>query len=295
MPNDNLDFLAIAAEGIYASGSVPEAAERIAEFYRNLFNSTGNIHALEHALKLEEYVQQYVVDRTYSDFLKKEIFYPAYDMLDREEPELLFFMEGRTKSLVKLLLKMDALDRENRSLDLLRDQKGFRIILFPKNRNYVTEDFVQTLYRVTERCVALFLSYGFVPCDIDNPNLCYGGENESLRFKVKDYYLHPKSNGYRSLHLVFRCTNTDQTYYGRYFELQILDLNSFIINELDEDSPCSHRHHDEERHNHEEDNPFFDPMKVQMSTFVVDKDGNILLDIGGLYLSSKFMHRKRSF
>lgn len=273
------------AESIYESANVPEAITR----HIKQLKAQNNFRAADHISKFQEFRDQYIMDRLYRSYLRDTIFNALYDLIDKKMPDLCFFIEGRTKSLIKFHNKLYKLDRENRSTDLLRDQMAFRIVIYGIDDK---DKLISKAREVMEICAIFCVNSGFSLCDLENLNLFYTG-SEAFMYKIKDYYAHPKPNGYMSLHSVYR--QTRNSFYGRYFELQVLTLDSYIQNELIENSPSSHRAHNEDDYGEDEIYTSFDPKKVTMKGFVCDEDGNILLDVGGVYKSSQILYRKKSF
>ena len=60
-------------------------------------------------------------------------FNEIYSLIDKNFKDVRFVIDGRLKSLLSFEKKIQKLMSEKRSLDLLRDQFAFRIVIFGEN------------------------------------------------------------------------------------------------------------------------------------------------------------------
>lgn len=201
-------------EYLYSEHTISDVLNR----YIEELTLKGEIQDRLHANKLIAY-QNLIQDK---QFLKdiRSLFNETYDLISRNHPNVQFSIAGRRKALVSSEKKICQYSELGKSLDLIRDFLGFRIILFGDN----SLDLVQHCYSILEDIIEFAATRGFTPCE----SLPLIGANpepqnqyfESFKYKdfVKDYFCYPKKNGYRSLHLVLVDTK------GRHLEIQIRTL-----------------------------------------------------------------------
>lgn len=201
---------------IYEHNTIPE----ILESYIQELSSSSEVEKTMHANKLRSY-QNVINDKIYLKDMRV-FFDRIFNLLTKKHPKLRFSIAGRKKSLISTERKILQYLELDRSLDLIRDFFAFRIIIFGDN----SLDLIQHCYQVTEEIIELGIANGFTPCDrlplLGVPDITEH-KNEyfsNFRYKhfVKDYICFPKSNGYKSLHLVLVDTK------GRYLEIQVRTL-----------------------------------------------------------------------
>lgn len=214
----------ILTDALYKGHSVPE----ILDIYENMLKDTGELKSIQHATFINQY-NKVVKDKKFLSTLRRH-FNNLYKLIEREFPKTFFHLEGRRKSLLSTEKKIIKLLSENKSLDTLRDLMAFRLIIFD---NINLKDSVEQCYELMNRIIEYGIQNEFTLCeatpvedtkDFDNSkhNLFIPNKSsisKEYQFGIKDYILHPKKNGYQSLHAVFRLTT------GQCFEIQIRTLN----------------------------------------------------------------------
>lgn len=193
-------------EALYNYGSIPE----ILEAYAASLRAEGGNRNLLHATKLLEY-KDIISSKSHSALRK--IFDNFYNVLNKEMPNLRFRIAGRRKSLISIEQKIRKNLKDNKSLDLIRDMLGVRIILLNGSE--------QNCYEVLDSLISCCLKNGFTICQDDNRV----SDHDFLRkispvlghfhYGITDYIHEPKENGYKSLHVIFRNSS------GFCFEVQI--------------------------------------------------------------------------
>lgn len=212
-------------------------ARKIIELYLNDLRETGGRHNLLHANMLEHYVQ-ISEDREFILSLQKSMTTFFFSYLHSSYHTKVF---GRKKGLISLENKCNLLLARRVSPEI-KDSLGFRIILFEKT----AEELIHDCYLVMDKCIDFFISEGFNPTDAEKKSFTSNFDpnkhpkifvpKKSLlsynnRRFVKDYVLHPKEDGYQSLHVVFFDSQ------GREFEVQI---RSYLMDQYAESGPASH-------------------------------------------------------
>ncbi len=286
-----MDYQPELIDYLYTHSSVLE----ILDAYISDLETYNTLSSIQHAQKLKEYRDKYVKDRRFLSQIRN-LFNKLHDLLDRKSPTLRFIIEGRRKSLIKTEQKILLYQELNKPLDLLRDMIAFRIIIFGKD----CPELIKEIYRVLEFCSELCIVKGFSICESTQiPKNSFSFENAKIngivipqteiispeyRYCIKDYIRYPKSNGYQSVHAIFRAPD------GRCFELQCRTMDMHIRAETGD---ASHLNHDIEKYaNNGID---FDPARVDMEGFYYSKEDNKLLDYIGLYKSSQILQRRKSF
>jgi len=211
-------------EFIYQGNDIPE----ILRLYETELMKSSNYCEVAHAVAIRRY-HDLIVDRKFLAIIRKE-FESLYTLLEKEEPDLRFSIEGRRKSLISSENKIMKLINENRSLDLFRDMFAFRIVIFG---HLTEEELVKKCYSVMNSIITYYIHAGHTLCEEDPvietmrqdcplmKKLIMPDHTEISKdflYGVKDYIITPKENGYQSLHCVFR------TKIGFCFEVQVRTL-----------------------------------------------------------------------
>ena len=173
-------------------------------------------------------------------------FNEIYEILDRRFPELLFLFEGRRKSLLSTVNKIELIQSEAadssspNTLNRLRDLMAFRIILLDQK----PEELIKMLYQIADTIIDFFRIKGFEPVrhssikgadsfkKEENPQVFVpvrSYASDTNRHFIKDYVLCPKNNGYQSLHIVIYDPQT-----RRYFEIQLRTFSMHLYAETGE-------------------------------------------------------------
>lgn len=203
---------------LYTSSSIPEVLEKYSLHLRD----SKDLDSILHANKIDEY-RNLVLDKNFT-LVIRTLFDKIYDVIEKNFPELKFYIEGRRKALISSEAKITHYLDKNRSLDELRDFLAFRIIILGKN----SLETIENCYKLTKLLIDFMILEGYTPCSatetLDTNNFTNDmhilvPEKSFLDTKhihlVKDYVMNPKENGYQSLHVVFRDS------FGRCFELQV--------------------------------------------------------------------------
>lgn len=207
---------------LYNAATTAEIIKLYAEELRNNHSSWEN---LLHANLLQHYAA-ITEDSEFATSVQKMITDFYYEVIHHYKVRF----KGRKKALIKTEDKINLqIFRQKKDPNYsaeLNDSLAFRLILAGSTIQKLTYD----CYRLMDKCIEFFLNYGFTPVrsepvfDIEGfditkfanlyvPNKTLLPAN-NIRY-VKDYILHPKSNGYQSLHILF------QDAIGRIFEIQI--------------------------------------------------------------------------
>ena len=196
--------------------SVPEILTRFSESLKSDTNIPDDISVL-----LRNAIYKYsdiITNPVYLDDFRT-IFNQVYNLLSTTTGITSFKMEGRCKSAVSSIEKLVKLLKEGNSLDLFRDALGIRFVLFGKK-----EDEVETqkqLYFISNIIIEFLLEQNYTLCESTDKKLrqekleddvhIVVPENSSVpviyNSCVKDYVYYHKSNGYQSIHMVFRAPN----------------------------------------------------------------------------------------
>ena len=191
--------------------------------YESALRKSNNTDNILSANKIREY-NMVLTDNKFLSNIRKE-FDSLYSISKKKYPNLLFFLEGRRKSIISSIQKINLYLEQNKSLDDFRDILAFRFTLFCDNSTGI-----QTAYNLMDTIIEFMITQGYTPCEAtptfqtegfdkkEFPEIIVPEQsflsNDNIHL-VKDYILHPKKSGYQSLHVAFR------DYLGRCFEIQI--------------------------------------------------------------------------
>lgn len=254
-------------QALYNNDSIP----RVLANYEELLRSTGDIEDLAHATKLAEYGN---IINSKSNAALRRIFDGFYNVLIREMPELRFRIAGRRKALISVEKKIQRSLQINKSLDLIRDLLGVRIILLDND--------VANCYKVLELFVLYCLSQGFMLCEENlSPTQSYSSPLlNQFSYGITDYIADKKDNGYQSLHAVFRNSS------GFCFEVQIRNF------QMHADASLGRSSHDEYKKNKYADLNI-DRDKINIPGYKATPEG--IIDLIGLEYSVEILQRNKSF
>lgn len=264
----------------------------ILDLYVAALRKSNSVNAPVVAAKLQE-VQSMISD---ADFLSeiRTIFDELYQKIYESYPDLCFSLEGRRKSLLSTVAKIEALLESHRSVDNLQDVYGFRLTLLDSN----PLDQLENCYNMMNGLIPFFMQKGFIPCDAapllgtakfkseDHPDLAIPTKEllkKEYQFAVKDYVKNPKRNGYQSLHVAFR-----DPIKGRCFEIQVRTFSMHVAAEL---GSASHAAYKDRFYGGK---ITFDPKKVNLKGFRVINDAPPY-DMIGLTRSLRILSRQRTF
>ena len=260
-------------EALYSASSIPEAID----IYSGYLRSTGDIKNLIHANKLQDYKELISPNIT----LKlRTAFDGVYNMLSKESPELRFRIAGRRKSFISLEQKIRKSIAENKSLDLIRDMLGTRIILL----NGADDD----CFRAMESMLKFCIKSGYTICEENMDNeipeyikTMYPVISE-FYYGITDYISYPKENGYRSLHAVF-VNNI-----GKFFEVQIRTFSMHVDAAFGNASHCLYK---QEKYEVIE----LDRTRINMPGYFFPTPQGCALDLIGLEHSIELLQRNKTF
>lgn len=278
-------------ECIYQGKDIPE----ILRLYESELRKSTNFRDIAHAGAIRVY-HDLITDKKFLAVIRKE-FDNLYTLLEKEQPDLCFSIEGRRKSLISSENKIVKILNENRSLDLFRDPIAFRIILFG---HFTEEELVLKCYSVMNSIITHYVHAGHTLCEEDpvvetmSPDcpllekLVRPNSSKIAKeyiYGVKDYILNPKDNGYQSLHCVFR-TKT-----GFCFEVQVRTFNMDV--EADEGT-AEHSAYKKCKYPYQVQ---FDRSKIHLPGYYVSyKDGNVrVYDRIGLEEPLPIIQRSKTF
>ena len=236
-----------------------------------MLRKTGDLKDLAHATKLAEY--RSIISNKSHNSLRK-IFDSFYTILDKDFPDMRFRIAGRRKSLISVEKKILRNLQNNKSLDLIRDLLGVRIVLFDNNPN--------TCYQVMELFIQYCLEQGFTVCEETLETSHFEGFPllNQFHYGITDYIKNEKVNGYKSLHAVFRNSM------GFSFEVQIRTFDMHIEAAL---GKASHEEYKKNKYP-----PLsFDRKKVQIPGYKSIPDG--IIDLVGLEYSVEILQRNKNF
>lgn len=254
-------------QALYSNDSIPSVLVN----YEELLRKTGDIEDLVHAAKLAEY--RNIINLKSNTALRK-IFDGFYNILTKEMPELRFRIAGRRKALISVEKKIQRNLQINKSLDLIRDLLGVRIILFDDN--------VDTCYKVLELFLQYCLSEGFMVCEENlSPTQSYSSPLlNQFSYGITDYISKEKANGYKSLHAVFRNSS------GFCFEVQIRNFQMHV------EAALGKSNHDEYKKSKYADLNI-DRTKINIPGYRAIPEG--IIDLIGLEYSVEILQRNKSF
>ncbi len=272
---------------LYQGVSIPNIIEL---YYPELMK--GSVEDILHATKLMEY-REFLTDR---EFLKeiRKTFDELYNHISEIQPDLMFCIEGRRKSLISTEKKILTLLSKNKSLDTLHDFFAFRITLFDNNPG----ELIDECYKVAENLIIFMVSNGFIPCEASpkydikgfaadkHPGIVIpetSGISPRYSYCVKDYIKNPKTNGYQSLHIAFRDHN------GKSFEIQIRTHTMHVRAE------SGSADHDDYKTRIYTEAVDFDPIQVHLRGYKVNPNNDGVDDKIGLESAVSIITRQKSF
>lgn len=272
---------------LYEGTSIPNIVELYCEELMK-----GSTEDILHASKLWEY-HNVLTDRGFLKEIRKT-FDELYDLISEQEPDLMFCLEGRRKSLISLERKILTQLDKNKSLDTLRDLFAFRITIFDENAGEMIEE----CYRVAEMLIVFLVSKGFIPCEASprydikgfditqHPGIVIpekSAMSPKYQYALKDYISNPKTNGYQSLHVAFRDIR------GRCFEIQI---RTHTMHVRAETGSADHEDYKNKVYTTHVD---FDPAKLHLRGYKVNPNGIGVDDKIGLESAVSIIQRQKAF
>lgn len=275
---------------IYQGNDIPE----VLRLYEQELRKGGeDFKSIAHAGAIKRY-HDLITDKKFLSVLRRT-FDTLYQILEAEIPDLRFSIEGRRKSMVSYEDKINKMLAENRSLDLIRDMFAFRIIIF--GADDYSSQLINKCYDVMNRIITLYVSKGFTLCEEDpvvgtmekdSPEYQKlivpkeSGISENYLYGVKDYILHPKKNGYQSLHCVFRTPS------GYCFEVQV---RTFGMHVYAVDGNAEHSAYKNAKYPNRLQ---FDRKRVHMPGYGISDNGTVF-DFIGLEKPLTIFKRQKTF
>lgn len=273
-------------EALYGASSIPHALE----LYSSMLVASNDLKNIAHARALMKYHSE-IVNRKYLSSLRSN-FNEIYSLIDKNY-DVRFMIEGRRKSMISTDEKIIKLLDEKRSLDLLRDTNGFRILLFGEN----SLELINNCYSIMEDIIKHFIQKGLTLCEAEptkntenfdatkHPNILVpkkSGISKVFNYGLKDYIVNPKENGYQSIHAVFRSSST-----GACFEIQI---RTFDMHINAESGDASHTKYKKKKYENIFD---LDRSKIHIPGYGFSE--NTLYDYIGLENSLQILQRQKTF
>lgn len=274
-------------QALYSGKDIPDVIKRFEKELRD----TKDYNDLIHANKLAEY-RKSKTDKNLLYRMRKN-FNEIYSLIDKNFKDVRFVIDGRLKSLLSFEKKIQKLMSEKRSLDLLRDQFAFRIVIFGEN----TQSLVSTCYQIANEIIRFSLEKGLTLCELETSNTGNfslekhpeilipkkSGIAKDFKSFVKDYFLNPKENGYQSLHLLFKATT------GEYFEVQI---RTFAMHVHAESGDANHDKYKMKKYS---SSTFeFEPEKIHIPGYGISPDGKVY-DFIGLQEGLQILKRQKTY
>lgn len=269
---DNEFFLG----ALYSSSSIPDAIDKYVEYLWSKADGKSYLHAN----KLKEYRELFSPNIT----LKlRSIFDGCYNELSEKLPDLRFRISARRKSLISLEQKIRKNLSENKSLDLIRDMLGARIVLL----NGTEED----CYEVMDLLISLCLINGYTICEesLENKVSPFIAANKDkllflnqFYYGLTDYIDKPKANGYKSLHAVFKNRA------GRFFEVQVRTFEMHVSAAF---GSSNHEDYKKEKYQPIE----LDQTKINMPGYFYPLPSGSPMDLIGLQYSLELLQRNKTF
>lgn len=259
-------------QSLYESDSIPNALK----MYAGLLQQSKDNESLLHATKLLEY-KNIINSKSHSTLRK--FFNNFYRLICSKFPELRFRISGRRKSYVSVEQKIQRNLNLSKSLDLIRDLLGVRIILLNGNPD--------DCYMVLKELISLCFSSGFTICEENSHHSdkevlnCKSQGLGQFYYGITDYITSPKDNGYQSLHATFRNSN------GFCFEVQI---RTFYMHFNANIGSSNHSSYKKAKY----DTLQFDRTKIKMPGYAVSSNGDIM-DLIGLERAIEIIQRNKSY
>lgn len=277
----------ILTDALYKGHSIPE----VLNIYEAMLKNTGNLKDIQHGTFINQY-KNIVIDKKFLATLRKH-FNKIYNLIGKNFPETLFHLEGRRKSLLSTEKKIIKLLAQNKSLDTLRDLIAFRLIIFDDCQD--PQPAVEQCYNIMTSIIEYGIENGFMLCEANPVEETNGFDNEKyhlyipkksaipkeFQVGVKDYIMNPKSNGYQSLHAVFRLSS------GHCFEIQI---RTFSMHTHAESGGAKHSYYKQKEYGELE----IDRKKIYIPGYTVTDD-NILYDMVGVEKALLVLQRQKTF
>lgn len=256
-------------EALYSESSVPDVLQK----YSELLQAEGDIENLLHSNKILEY-KGIISKRSHATL--RQLFNAFYEVLNKDLPHLRFRIAGRRKSLIGVEQKIQRNISQGKSLDLIRDILGVRIILL----NGTESD----CYSVLEKLISYSIGSGFSICEENSHNSEESVLPNTLKpfyYGITDYIGSPKENGYQSLHASFRNAS------GFCFEVQVrtFEMHCSAIN-----GSAKHSDYKGAKYSAFE----FDRNKINMPGYSVFPDGSVM-DLIGVEHALEIVQRNKSF
>ena len=273
---------------LYSCSTLPELLKE----YESDLRKSNNTENMLHANKLKEYYNV-LTDNKFLSNIRKQ-FDSLYSRAKKQYPNLLFYLEGRRKSVISSDQKISLYLGQKKSLDEFRDMLAFRFTLFGDN----SMESIKVAYSLMDNIIEFMISQGFTPCeatptfqtegfDANNfpgmivPTKSFlSSDNIHL---VKDYVLNPKESGYQSLHVAFR------DYLGRCFEIQIRTFAMHI--HAESHSIAGHDSYKSSRYSSTEIE--FDRTRVHLNGYAVSE--GYVFDYIGLEKPFQILQKGRTF
>lgn len=222
------------------------------ERYERLLKESQTFAHLMHSNRIHQYRKE-ITNAKYYAKIRKNVD-SLYSLILRNYPELYFTIDGRIKSVISMDKKIVKNINTGKSLDLIRDTIGLRIIIM---NNYSPQKLIELCYMIANSIISFNTTKNnLILCEAEpevdviknqsNIPKIYIPKNSSINseysYGIKDYIFNPKQNGYQSLHMTFRLQS------GECFEIQI---RTFAMHLNAENGTASHLNYKKKKYNGE--------------------------------------------
>ena len=275
---DSLTFPDIS-DALYKGSSCSE----IRNLYINQLRNSDSFYNILYANKLEE------CENMMSAQKLNELEIEFHDFKEHmrkwaKEHHVHLTLKRRQKDFIGLNEKIRLFLKTGKPVDKIWDLLGFRIVLGTSQKD--SEESIKLCYEVLNELITFFAvkkhcifseaepKVNTAPCD--NKDIFIPKKSmvlEGFENNIKDYIIHPKKNGYQSLHMIIRLPN------GLTFEVQI---RTFAMDLLAEYGTANHTGHKISRYKNDlcgidylKDIMDVDYSKITIPGFAVLDDGTI--------------------
>lgn len=269
----HMECVSQLAKFLYTENTRTNALKAYSRFLRGQVDDPTSIM---HANAIDLYNRQ-ITNRSFGTLLK-QIFGKLEKVIIKEMPDTLFQLGGRQKAVVSTERKICRTLAQGNCVETLKDTFAFRVTTFGKTD---PQEAFDELYSISNKIINFFLQEGYVLCptairsetivDTTTSNVLipeYSGIKDEFKPNIKDYVLHPKANGYQSIHVVFLDPRT------RYhFEVQV---RTFEMDIRATSGSANHKVYKDITYVHLD----LDRTKISMAGYNVTPDGNVCDLIG---------------
>lgn len=269
----------IFREHLYSGTNIPEIEEKIGKTISKEFDSSDFL--------MQSFASQLIIasntrknTKCFHD-IANQLSKSCYTILEKQFPEIFFFISIRGKSLISELHKRYERIMEGNN-PIIKDLLAIRIIVL----NDTTQETLSKCYQIFNTLISLltkfdnpYLDFPLIVSEPDRliTNTVFDTEKqpeillpnkdiipEHFERIAKDYMQYPKKNGYQSIHGSFEIPSISPKYAGLNLEIQVRTLAQHHWAEFQE---ASHDKYKEERIEKMDKIFHFDPQKVHITGY----------------------------